>query len=150
MNIFDICSFSEIDTLEESVDMEEYYVDELVTNPGLDNDRIIIYGPLYRLCGSELIVAEGVYFLFNEDSGELEPDFGVSLLYKSEGAPDLDSPLYWEQGTPACMLHNYIYMNGLENEPVKLLTSNRAEGDDVAFAKSITITGVANILSEIA
>ena len=59
---------------------EEYDYEEFETNPGLGKDRIIVTGPLYRLRNTNLFVAEGTYCNFDEETGWLEPDFGVSLL----------------------------------------------------------------------
>ena len=127
MNIINIEHFCDIDEL--IVNEKLYYElfnEEFVANPDLGNDRIIISGPMYRLCGTGLIIAEGTYCNYNEDTGELEPDFGVSLLYDSYGEPDLDAPLYYEQGTPACMFHNYAVSRTHDSKQFALLEASVA------------------------
>ena len=118
MNIINIQHFSDIDKFfENENNYYELFEEELIANPGLGDDKIIISGPMYRLRETGLIIAEGVYCDFNEDTGELEPDFGVSVLYDSQGEPDLDNALYWEEGTPSCMFHNYVVSR--ENEVIQ-------------------------------
>ena len=117
MVIVNILHFSDIDLLAESEELEEAFLEEEeVVNDELGEDRIILSGPLYRLRGTDLLVAEGTYCCYNEETGELEPDFGVSVLYGSSSSPDLNSYLYWEQGTPATMFHNYVTMQQNDKE----------------------------------
>ena len=108
MIITDIQHFSDIDRIKEG---ELYkFCDEYEADPDLGDDRIVISSLLYRLHGTSLLIAEGVYYRYDEDTGDFEQDFDVSLLYDSEGEPDLDRPLYWESGTPQSMFHDYAVM----------------------------------------
>ncbi len=106
MEIVKVNNLQEIDGIE--LDIAEY--DEEIANPDLGDDRIIVTGPLYRLRDTKLIIATGTYCNYNEDTGELEPDFSISLLYKSASDPDFDRPLHWEQDPPATMIHNYLHI----------------------------------------
>lgn len=106
--------FSDIDKLTHSDEIYELF-DEVAICPDLGNDKIMVTGCLYRLRNTDLIVAEGIYYRFNADEGIYEPDFDVALLYNSPGMPNLDKPLYWEQGTPAMMFHNYALMQSDNN-----------------------------------
>ncbi len=106
MEIINIQHFSDIEKLYEDNEYE-FFGEELACPEDIGEDRIVISGPLFRLCGTDLLMAEGTYYAYDEDTGEHEPDFGVCLLYSSPGMPDLDHPLYWEQGTFECTFHNY-------------------------------------------
>ena len=121
MTIRDIQKFSDIDVIREDEELEAFYDENIAMPEDIGDDRIIVYGALFRILGTDLIIAEGTYCNYNEDSGELEPDFSLSLLYDTHGEdePDLDSPLYWEQDSPATMFHNYASMQqqlGCETE----------------------------------
>ena len=107
MIIKNIQHFSDIDTIKET----ECFLDEYEINPNLGDDRIILYGIMYRLRGTNYLIGEGTYYNYNEETGEREPDFGVSLLFESTHGLNLDSPMYWEQGTPQMMFHNYVVMS---------------------------------------
>ncbi len=127
MNIRNIEHFSEIDEMYDIYEDDRF--DEMMINPDLGDDRIIISGPLYRLCNSNLIIAEGTYYAYDEDTGELEPDFSVSLLYDFSAGEDFDKPLYWQQDSPATMFHYYVRMQesmGNISHPVAVLESEVA------------------------
>ncbi len=119
MIITNVQHFSDIEKIQEAEFYE--FCDEYEANPDLGEDRIIIYGPLYRLRGTDLIMAEGTYCCYNEDTGELEPDFSVSLIYKSEGEPDLDSCIYWESSSIPTTFHNFVMQTQMEDAAVVLL-----------------------------
>lgn len=120
MTIRNVQHFSDIDSFMEGKDMYEIYDEAVIDVDGVGEDRILINGPLFRLRGTDLLIAEGTYCAYDEDTGEIAPDFAVSLLYSSRYG--LNSPLYWEQGTPAMMFHNYAVMQqGLGTEEADLL-----------------------------
>ena len=106
MEFINIQHFSDIDEL---VERDEIF-DECEINPDLGEDRIILSSVMYRLRNTNYLIAEGTYCTRDEDTGELLPDFSVSLLYDSSHGLDLDNPLYWEQDPPATMFHNYVVM----------------------------------------
>ena len=108
MVIKNVQYFSEMDELRESLYAE--CPDEYARPKDIGNDRITIWGPLFRLRGTTLIIAEGTYYVYDEDSDSLEPSFSVSLLYNAYAEPDLDNPLYWEESSPATMFHHFAIM----------------------------------------
>ena len=107
MKIITIMDIDEI----ESVIYEECEMYEITAD--LEEDRILVKGPLYRLNGTDIIIAEGTYCAAGDD-GELEPDFSISLIYRADGMPDLNKPLYWEQDPPSTTLHNYMAIQNAE------------------------------------
>lgn len=119
MVIKTIQSLDEIDNEKVTASDESFYedYDEIPINPNIGDDRIIIMGPAYRLRNTKLIIALGVYHNYNEDTGEFNPDFDVSLLYKASDEPDWDRPLYYEQDPAATMIYNYLrYLQIREEE----------------------------------
>ena len=122
MKIINIEHFSDIDRINESDDMLAFCNDYIANIDCCDDDFIAISGPMFRLRSTSLIIATGTYCTYNEDTGEYEPDFNVSLLYYAPDEPDFDMPpLYWDQGSPASMFHDYVVMQGDKKVPSELV-----------------------------
>lgn len=119
MEVVDIYHFSAIDALKE-LNLYPDACDDFVVEHELGEDRIVVSGPFYRLCGTNLVVAEGVYYRYDEDSDSLEQDFDVALLYESSGEPDAEKPLFWEQGDIVSMFHSYVVSHEHDLVPVEI------------------------------
>ena len=107
MVIKNIQYFSDIDEMRRSGDFNSHD-SEWISNESLGDDKINVSAPLFRLRNTDLMIAEGTYYSFDEDTGGHNPDFCVALLYDSSKGLDISKPVYWEQGTPASMFHSYV------------------------------------------
>lgn len=104
-------------TLEELQDYEnneEFYEDLMddfveISSPEFEPDTVVATAIAYRIKGEGMIAIEGEYCAYNEETGECEPDWGITLLYDDCDDEEFDPNnwLYFEQGTIWSALHNY-------------------------------------------
>lgn len=90
--------------------------DEILIRPHdfADDDAIIIYSPFYRVKNIGLILGEGVFCYTEEDTGELVPDWSLTIIYDDIEDDDFDPAkyLYFEQGTEMSAIHNFCQYRG--------------------------------------
>lgn len=88
---------------------------EITNEDQFGKDMIIAPSVAYRLIADNLIVVEGEYCNYEEDTDTYEPDWSVTLVYENvENDNDFDPNkwLYMEQGTVSSTVHNFKhYMN---------------------------------------
>lgn len=101
---------NEIERLCESREMENYTEEALVTRDINEGDAVVAFEPAYRVVDKNLIAVEGDYCVPNEESGTLEPDWSLTLIY--ENVPDeefdADNWLYLESGgSVGTAIHNF-------------------------------------------
>ena len=77
----------------------------------LGEDVIIAYAPAYRVTDKGLIFMEGVYCTRSELTGEVEPDWSLTLIYADVSDEEFDPQrwIYFEQDPPQTAIHNYLY-----------------------------------------
>ena len=101
--------FNSITADEESYenDFEEYMIDVPCSD-----DKILVVNRFYKLHDVGVIIAEGVYCSYDEDTDDLMPDWGCTLIYNTIDAAhlDLNDYTYFEQDPPYIALHNYKTM----------------------------------------
>ena len=98
------------DVIAESIANEEMYDEHEVTGDGLGDDAIVTFGETYRVIDKGIIFVEGTYFNWNEETGVLEPDFSLTLIYEdvADEEFDYDNYLYFEQDGPEVAIHNFF------------------------------------------
>ena len=75
----------------------------------IDNSIVVINTPIWHVTDRGVFFVEGVWCEFNEDTGEYEPDWSVTLVYDDSKDFDLNNYDYYEQGTPTTAIHNYLH-----------------------------------------
>ncbi len=117
MKIVDL-EYAAIDRFLEDVYAKDEYTDydeyEIANEEHLGSDVIIAYGPVCRVTGLGLIFMEGVYCCCNEETGELEPDWSLTLIYEDVPDDEFDPMkyLYFEQDGPTVSIHNFLHFRG--------------------------------------
>lgn len=86
------------------LDMEQHCI-------SVDGDQIITEGPTIIIEDLGLTIIEGTYFVYNPDIGECEPDFSLTLIYKSIGILDYDAYDYFASDPPLVALRNHLNCN---------------------------------------
>ena len=98
------------DVLEKAVISEEMFDDVELRGGRVGDGVILTYGDTYRVTDKGVIFVEGTYCNYDEETGELEPDWSLTVLY--EDVPDGDFDKYsflgYEQDAPAVAIHNFI------------------------------------------
>ncbi len=105
------CYFSQIDdVIQEAIDEGELYDEHEIVSDELGDDCIVTFGDAYRVLDKGLIFVEGTYFARDEETGELSPDFSLTLIYDdvSDEEFDFNNYLYFEQDGPAVSIHNFM------------------------------------------
>lgn len=87
-------------------DIDEYIE---IKSAGSVNDCVIAPAVAFRVTGSGLIVVEGDYCEYNEDTKQCEPSWTISLVYEDVEDEEFnyENWLYFEQGTAWSAVHNY-------------------------------------------
>lgn len=87
--------------------MESY----TITSDDIGNDIIVTSGPMYVLTDMQLSVIEGLYCAYDEDTGEHELDWSLTLLYDTIDDSEninLNDYAYFKQDPPITTIHNYL------------------------------------------
>ncbi len=117
MHIFEIKREEISDTLERLYEEEQencssysmYDVTE-IKNDDIGEDCIIADGIAFRVTDLELIFVEGTYCSFDEETGECEPDWSLTLIYDNvpDDEFDVQKYVYFEQDPPETAIHNFL------------------------------------------
>lgn len=104
--------YSEIDDVLAEASISEEMFDEIELKGDRVGDGVILtYGDTYRVTDKGIIFIEGTYCYYSEETGVLEPDWSLTMIYEdvSDNDFDLYSFLGYEQSTPSVAIHNYLY-----------------------------------------
>ena len=112
---------------EESYDPGNYDEREVRNASEIGDDVIYTNGPTYVVEDMGITVVEGTYCNYNEETGEYEPDWSLTLIYNTTDAENLDYNdfTYFEQDPPAVSIHNYRHMLDSVFEPEQDDTDER-------------------------
>lgn len=101
------------DKLEQFDNDPEAYEDmpqHIIRNKRIGQDQIITYGPLFAIKDLGLCAIEGTYCNYDPATDEYEPDFSLTIIYKTT-RPDrinFDRYVMFEQDSPMTAIHNYL------------------------------------------
>lgn len=110
-----ITTYSQLqDILEKEYDENTYYESYEIRNNYIEPDMIYTDGDKIIISDLGLMIIEGVYCNYNEDTDEYEPDFGLTLIYENIDEEDLNNFVYFEQDPPVTAIHNYLFMKNKE------------------------------------
>lgn len=114
MDIFNV-KYSELeDEIERLVDSDTtgaYEEEFLIVNENIGGgDSILAVGPAWRVTDKGVIVMEGVYCNYNQETGEFDPDWALTLVYQDVPDEEFDPEryVYYEQDPPGTAIHNYL------------------------------------------
>lgn len=98
------------DVIQKSIDGEQLFDEHEVASDELGDDAIVTFGDTYRVLDKGLIFVEGTYFARDEETGELAPDFSLTLIYDDIADEEFDynNYLYFEQDGPEVSIHNFL------------------------------------------
>ena len=100
--------------IDDALDKYDYEEDMDVDIIPIENDIILLSSPIWCVTDKNLCFVEGVYCNRNDTEG-FDPDWSATVIYEGTGEPDLSKYAYFEQGTPAVAIHNYLTMKNQNN-----------------------------------
>jgi len=108
MMIKDI-KYDQLQDLEDSCD-GEFYGNFLIRNEQIGKDVIVLNAPFWRVKDKGIIFAEGVYCNCDDKTGDLNPDWAVTVIYKDVDTDKFNPQdfVYFEQDPPSTAIHNYF------------------------------------------
>lgn len=96
----------------DSEQAEDLYDEVIISDEEhLGDDAIVAMAPAWRVTDKGLIFMEGMYCNRSRITGELEPDWSLTLIY-ADAADEKFDPyrwVYFEQDAPSVTIHNYLY-----------------------------------------
>ena len=95
----------------DSEQVEDVYDEVLIDEDSLGGDVIVANAPAWRVTDKGLIFMEGVYCNRSRLTGELEPDWSLTLIYADvpDEAFNPNRWIYFEQDPPTTAIHNYLF-----------------------------------------